>query len=169
MFVLETERLGLREFASGDADTLHAVLGDPEVMRYSVTGARTRAEVEDGIRAFQEGYRRDGFGFWAVIDKTTKLPIGFCGLKPLDIDGVSEIELGYRLARAYWRRGLATEIAGATCRYAFDNLGLNRIVAAIDATNRASLRVAEKLGMRYWRPFIYQGIPLDVYLLTQSG
>ena len=164
--ITETDRLRLREFTAADAAALHAVLGDPEVMHYSLTGARTLAEVEDTIRDFCEHYRHDGYGLWAVVEKSSAAVIGFCGIKPLEVDGIPQVELGYRLARAYWGRGLATEAATAVRDFAFHQLHIRRLVAAIEPANTRSRRVAEKLGMRYWRSYNYRGRPCELYALS---
>lgn len=167
--ITETDRLRLREFTAADAPALYVVLGDPEVMRYSLTGPRTRAEVEDTVRDFREHYRQDGYGLWAVVEKASTTLIGFCGIKPLAVDGVREVELGYRLARVYWGRGLATEAAAAVCDVAFRQLCITRVVAAIEQANTRSRRVAEKLGMRYWRYYDYRGRPCELYALSAPG
>lgn len=164
-FIVETPRLRLREFTPADATALHAVLGDAEVMRYSLSGPRTLAQVAQGIGEYQTHYQ-DGLGFWAVILKQSNTLIGFCGLKPLDVDGERELELGYRLAHAYWGQGFATEAATAVCRHAFATLHVARIVAAIDDANIASRRVIEKLGMKFERPYDYKGIATRLYALA---
>ena len=95
---------------------------------------------------------------WAVVHRPDCRVIGFCGLARFDdMGGQVEIELGYRLVRAYRGRGLATE-AAAVRDYAFGVLALPRPVAIIDPRNQASVRVAEKTGLRY------ESIPLDVSL-----
>lgn len=167
--ITETDRLRLREFTPADAPALHVALGDPEVMRHSLTGARTLVEVEDTIRDFRAHYRQNGYGFWAVVEKSSTAVIGFCGIKPLDVDGIPEVELGYRLARTYWGRGLATEAATAVCHLAFRQLRIARVVAAIEQANTRSRRVAEKLGMRHWRSYNYRGRPCELYALSAAA
>ena len=65
------------------------------------------------------------------------------------VNGRPEVEIGYRLARAWWGRGYATEAVLAARDYAFDTLGLSRLIALIDPANAASIRVARKAGMHY--------------------
>nr|NIM01242.1 GNAT family N-acetyltransferase [Acidobacteriota bacterium]NIM61968.1 GNAT family N-acetyltransferase [Acidobacteriota bacterium]NIO59690.1 GNAT family N-acetyltransferase [Acidobacteriota bacterium]NIQ30785.1 GNAT family N-acetyltransferase [Acidobacteriota bacterium]NIQ85818.1 GNAT family N-acetyltransferase [Acidobacteriota bacterium] len=76
---------------------------------------------------------------------------GIVGLAPQEVDGVEEIELGYRLMPPFWGQGLATEAACATRDYAFETLGLPRIISIIEPENVGSIRVAEKAGLRYER------------------
>jgi ribosomal-protein-alanine N-acetyltransferase len=81
------------------------------------------------LNAVLDHWEQHGFGLCAVIDKAGGAFIGFCGLQYLD--GTSEIEVGYRLAKRFWGQGLATEAASASLKYGFDELGLDRIVAVV--------------------------------------
>lgn len=85
-----------------------------------------------------------GFCQWPVIDKTDAVLIGFCGLVPAS----HRVEIGWRLAQEAWGRGLATEAARAVLKHGFETLGFQRIIATVQSPNRASIRVAEKLGMK---------------------
>src|SRR5205807_7864742 len=82
---------------------------------------------------------------------------GFCGLVSQSVEGVEEVEVGYMLDKAYWGRGLATEAARASRDYGFERLGLRRLISLINPENAASLRVAEKNGMRYERDAEFNG------------
>jgi ribosomal-protein-alanine N-acetyltransferase len=148
--IAETERLILRHFDSSDADAMEGVYCDPEVMRYG-RGVQTREWVRDRLRRWvEEDYPQWGFGLWAVVEKSSAAVIGYCGLTHFpDIGGQPEIEVGYRLARSYWGRGYATEAARAVRDYGFGSLGLTRLIALIDPQNVASIRAAEKIGMRH--------------------
>jgi RimJ/RimL family protein N-acetyltransferase len=80
------------------------------------------------------------------------------------------VELGYRLTRASWGKGYATEAAGAVMEHAFTSLGLERLVSLIDPENIASLRVAQKLGMQFEREIILPGYshPDHMYAIIQQ-
>lgn len=157
MIVTETERLQLRELEDGDAASLEAVLADPEVMRFS-SGILHPAEIPAWIGDRRREYARWGFGRWAVVAREERRLIGYCGLTRFDdLGDVPEVEVGYRLARTSWGRGLATEAATAVLDHAFGLLGLSRLIALVDPSNRASVRVAEKLGMRYERDVMRPG------------
>lgn len=84
--------------------------------------------------------------------------MGYTGLfHYLDIAGRPEIEVGYRLGRAHWGRGYATEAVIAVRDYSFNVLGLPRLVALVDPMNVASIRVAKKAGMHFEREVTLQG------------
>ena len=114
-------------------------------------------------------YRPLGYGPYAVVERARDQTIGYCGLFLFpDIDGVAEIEIGYRLARASWGRGFASEAARAVVAYAFEALRLPRLIALIDPANTASLRVASKIGMRYEKDAMLPGYthPDHLYALA---
>lgn len=96
--------------------------------------------------------------------------IGYCGLTHFsDIEGQPEIEVGYRLARAWWGQGFATEAARGVRNYAFHSLGLSRLVSLIEPSNTASLRVAAKLGMHREREVMLPGYDHADYLYVVDG
>jgi RimJ/RimL family protein N-acetyltransferase len=153
---LETERLLLRRFTPADADYLCELDADPEVMRFLNGGTPTpRAVIEDEILPrFLRSYEPlAGFGYWAAIEKATGDFIGWFGFHPPDGAGPAEVELGYRLRRAVWRRGYATEGAQALIRKGFAELGVERVTATTYEDNFASRRVMEKSGMALVRRF----------------
>ncbi len=150
--VVETSRLVIRHFEPGDRIALSAVFGDAEVMRFG-PGVQTPEWIDTWLGERLDPIdRRPSVGVWAVMERATRSILGYCGLFEFpDLAGRFEIELGYRLARAWWGRGYATEAARAVRDFGFETLSLSRLVALIDPDNRASIRVAEKLGMRYER------------------
>jgi [ribosomal protein S5]-alanine N-acetyltransferase len=158
MCTLTTERLLLRSPHLLDAGPLFAVFGDAEVMRFG-DGVQTHAWVERWVQAaLEQHHRLWGFGPLVVIERASRAVLGYCGLFYFaDLGGQPEVELGYRLARAAWGCGYATEAACAIRDHAADTLGLRRLVALIDPANRASLRVAAKLGMAYEREVLLAG------------
>lgn len=154
---ITTKRLKLRPFRLHDQDALLAVFGDAEVMRFG-DGVRSADWVSNWLEACLKSYERQGFGPWAVAEKRTGQVIGYCGLFAYpDINGRAEVEIGYRLARAWWEMGYATEAVVAVRDHAFDVLGLRRLIALIDPANLASIRVAEKAGMRYEADVMLEG------------
>jgi [ribosomal protein S5]-alanine N-acetyltransferase len=145
---IETERLLIRPFAPDtDAAAMTAVYCDAEVMRYVAGGALAD---EDEVRAMLDGYVRAqaerGFSSWAVVDRESGRVVGDAGFGFFEPTG--EVELGYTLARASWGRGYATEAASACLAAGLAHLGVGRIIAVVDEENEASLRVAERIGMR---------------------
>lgn len=144
---LETERLWLDDWRADDAGPLAAMNADPEVMRHIGAGPRAPAEALAEARAFLATPRPGPLGRWAVRNKAGGAFLGMAGLFPLD--GGEEIELAYRLVRAAWSRGLASEAARRLLAYGFDEAGLERLVAVTDRRNARSQRVLVKLGFRY--------------------
>ena len=98
------------------------VLGDPDVMRFSESGPFTRKQSKDFIEKCLINYRDKGFGLFAVEDKVDHIVIGYCGFYFQLIEGVEEIEIGYRLHPKYWNRGIATETSKAVQEYGFNQL-----------------------------------------------
>jgi RimJ/RimL family protein N-acetyltransferase len=157
--LLETEHLVLRRFTPDDVDRLVALDADPAVMRYITGGAPTpREEVErDWLPAFLAAYERaDGYGFWAAEERSSRAFVGWFHLRPAEGAPPGEPELGYRLLRSAWGRGLASEGATALVEHAFVRLGARRVVAESMAVHTASRRVMEKAGLRLVRTFHQQ-------------
>lgn len=152
-----------------DREPMYRVFGDAEVMRFG-DGAQTREWVDAWLRTCLERYYQTwGFGPYAVVEKHSQGVIGYCGLFYFpDVNGQPEVEIGYRLARSAWGRGFATEAALAVRDYAFQTLGMKRLIALIDPSNLASVRVAEKIGMHYETDVMFEGYthPDRVYRLT---
>lgn len=144
---IETARLYLRQFTSKDIDDLYAIYSNSEVMKYITQGIRNREETAADLFDIIADWEKHGFGLWAIVDPETNRLIGDGGLRFLD--NTSEVEVGYLLAKAYWGKGLATEIAAASIKYGFEVLQLDKIVAVADPKNIASRRVMEKVGMKY--------------------
>lgn len=165
--IAETERLQIRQFRRDDLDALSAVLSDPEVMRFSLGGVKTKPEVAGFIEKALEIYPHVGFGIWAVIDKANSEIIGYCGLIPQKIDGQRWMELGYRLGTAYWGKGYATEAAEVIKEYAFQRLGLKRLISIIEAENVGSWKVAEKIGMRYEKDSTFGDKVVRIYAIER--
>ena len=171
MTVLRTKRLTLRRFMQTDDRALARVFADPEVMRFG-DGVRSSEWIRDWIERCLHDYQERGWGPFAVIENASGNLIGYCGLFHIpDINGRPEIEIGYRFARESWGRGYATEAVLAVREFAFRSLGLTRLIAMIDPDNTASIRVAEKAGMRYEQDVILQGYthPDRVYAISQVG
>jgi len=105
---------------------------------------KIRMEMEQELRA---GTAVGGIGWWCVAQKTSGQVLGHCGLVKKTVEGRDEIELVYVFASAAWGKGYATESAAALRDHAVGELALGRIIALIDPANRASVRVAEKIGL----------------------
>jgi RimJ/RimL family protein N-acetyltransferase len=171
---LETERLVLRRFTPDDVDLLVELDSDPEVMRFITGGVPTpRAEIESDILPhFLRYYERfAGLGFWAAVERASGAFVGWFHFRPPADAGPGDVELGYRLRRAAWGSGYATEGARALIHKGFTELGVRRVVASLYEENVASRRVLEKAGMRLvrrYRPTAAElaahGLPADTSL-----
>jgi RimJ/RimL family protein N-acetyltransferase len=153
---LETDRLILRRFTEEDVDNLVELDSDAAVMRYLSGGKPTaREKIESEILPrMLDYYRRTArYGFWAAHDKASDEFIGWFHLRPRPNRPDDGPEIGYRLRRAAWGRGYATEGSRALMDLAFREYGAHRVWAETMAVNRGSRRVMEKLGMRHLRTF----------------
>lgn len=168
MAILETSRLILREFVAADAEALARVLSDPETMRF-YPAPFDRAGVEQWIARNMARYAQDGHGLWAMVLKSSGELIGDCGLTVQEVEGVSEIEIGYHVRRALWGQGLATEAARACRDYGFARLPVERLISLIRPENVPSRRVAEKNGMTVWKEVMWRGLPHCVYAVSRSA
>ena len=167
-FIIETARLGMREYHPDDAEDFFALCTNPQVMRY--TGESAPGSIEEARQALAgyPDYTKHGFGRWACIHKASGRFIGFTGLKRLEeLDG--EVDLGYRFFPEFWGQGIATESGLPCIRYDFDVLGLDRIIGLALPENVASVRVLEKCGMTLERYVDYghQGTPA-LYAIQKS-
>jgi len=169
--MLRTERLYLRHFHILDDEAMYAVFGDAEVMRFG-EGVQTKEWIRTWLHTCLERYYQTwGFGPYAVVEKQSQDVIGYCGLFYLsDVNGQPEVEVGYRLARSAWGKGYATEAVRAVRDYAFNILGLKRLIAIIDPANLASIHVTEKVGMKYEQDVLFEGYthPDHVYAITRA-
>ncbi len=102
------------------------------------------------------------------IDENGRL-VGRAGLRNTRVGGGDGVELAYALAVEYWNRRMATEVAKAILKLAFERLGLTNIVCFTLATNRASRRVMEKAGFAYERAVVHAGLPSVLYRITSRG
>lgn len=145
--VIETERLFLREWASGDFHDFKAIATNPQVMQYIGPG---KVWFDERIQKFIDNNialsKQHGFCLWASVDKETQTLIGCSGLSLLS---QHEVEVGWWLIPEYWGKGLATEAAQAAMSYGFERLNLPKIVAIAQPLNQRSIRVMEKLGMHF--------------------
>src|SRR5205807_6713918 len=126
--IIETERLIVRECVEDDAEAFFKLNSDPEVMRF--VPDKPLLNVEQARQTLIDhpiaDYRRHGFGRGACILKSTGEQIGLAGLKY--VDELGEVDVAYRLMRTHWSQGLATEVALASVRFGFADLGLKRII-----------------------------------------
>lgn len=142
-----TERLLLRPFRDDDLEPWAALNSDPEVMTY--LGKPLSREESDRIASgVNQRYASDGTGFLAIERRTDGAFVGACGLQftPWYPD---DFEIGWRLARAYWGQGYATEAAASWLEYGFTTMALTRVISVTDTPNTRSIGVMRRLGMSF--------------------
>ena len=166
MQILETPRLSLRYITIRDREALISILSDAEVMRYSIIGVHDRQQIRQFIEQRLISYLEFGFGLYAVVHKHDRQMIGYCGFFLQSLEGHKEVEIGYRLAKEYWGRGLATEAATAVLNYGRQRFNFSRFVCLIDPENIRSVNVAQKLGMKLEKEIVYHGLDVVMYSLN---
>jgi RimJ/RimL family protein N-acetyltransferase len=147
--ILETERLVLRQFSAEDAAFILELVNEPSfIQNIGDRGVRTledaRAYILNGPIA---SYAKNGFGLYLVALKETNESIGMCGL--IKRETLEDVDIGYAFLPKFWSKGYAVESAQAVKGYAKDVIGLTRMVAITDPANAGSIRVLEKLGLRF--------------------
>jgi RimJ/RimL family protein N-acetyltransferase len=167
----ETARLRLRQWRESDREPFAAMNADPAVMEF-FPSVLTRASSDASIDAWQSQFAAQGWSNWAAELIATGEFIGFIGLSvPRRVVPFSPcVEIGWRLARAYWGRGLATEAARGALRIGFVRIGLDEIVSFTAAGNHRSRAVMERIGMHnahedFEHPGVPEGNPLRLHCL----
>ncbi len=158
-YLIQTDRLLLREFQITDAQNFYLLNADPDVIRY--TGDPPFKSIEDAalfLKNYTE-YQKSGFGRWAVLLRSSHQFIGWCGLKQHS----NYVDLGFRFFKKEWNKGYATEAAKACLEYAFHDLDLPTIVGRVSPQNAGSIRVLEKIGMSFWKTDACKGISDALY------
>jgi RimJ/RimL family protein N-acetyltransferase len=145
--ILSTERLLLRPFRNADLEEYARIFSDPEVVRFLGDGKPlSRVDAWRQMAVILGHWELRGYGMWAVEEKQSGALIGRIGFwQP---EGWPDFELGWTLGREWWGKGYATEGARAALSFAFEDLDREHVVSLIHPENRASIRVAERLGER---------------------
>jgi RimJ/RimL family protein N-acetyltransferase len=168
---LQTERLVLRRFTAEDDELLVDLDADPEVVRYlrphfETTLEKVRTEILPRLLGYYDTLVEGGA--WAAHERTTGVFIGWFFVRP-DRSPPHDLELGYRLRRAAWGKGYATEMSRALLRHGFARLGYSRVMARAELENAGSWRVMEKLGMTREREVDEDGIRVVEYGIDRAG
>jgi RimJ/RimL family protein N-acetyltransferase len=149
--VIETDRLVLRRLSTDDAEFINELLNQPSFLRY--IGDKEVRNNADAVRYIQTGpiasYERFGFGLYLVELKETGASIGICGL--LKRDSLPDVDVGFAFLPSHWSQGYAFESASAVMTYGREVLGLRRIVAITSPDNDSSIRLLERIGLRFER------------------
>jgi RimJ/RimL family protein N-acetyltransferase len=169
MTVLTTQRLTLRRLSQGDAEFIVELLNDPAFLRF--VGDKAVRNADDARRYILDGpvasYEQNGFGLWLVELKETRLAVGICGL--LKRESLPDVDIGFAFLPAHRSQGYAFEAASAVLSYGGTEFGLKRIVAITDPDNAGSIRVLEKMGMRFERMITMSAGEPEIRLLATEG
>lgn len=141
----------LRHLTTKDTAFILELLNEPSFIQ-NIGDRNVRTE-EDATKYILNGpiesYDRHGFGLFVVELKNTFVPIGMCGL--IKRDNLPDVDVGFAFLPKYWMKGYAFESASAVLKYAKETIGLTRILGIVNPDNTGSIRVLEKLGLRFER------------------
>ena len=147
--ILSTDRLNLRELQSIDAPFILELLNQPAWLKY--IGDRGVYSVDDAAKYIENGpgkmYREQGVGLYLVELASDKTAIGICGL--IKRDSLPDIDIGFAFMSQYWGSGYAYEAAKATLEYAQEKLNLKRVIAITHPDNINSIKLLEKIGLKF--------------------
>ena len=162
--MLKTDRVMLRQWRASDREPFAVLNADSEVMRF-FDRPRCRAESDATADRLEAHIDKHGFGFWAAELISSGEFIGFVGIEntPDDLPCSPAVEIGWRVHKRFWGKGLAPESARACLVYAFSKLQLEEVVSFTAKSNSPSIRVMEKIGMRRDKAgdFDHPAIPED--------
>ncbi len=149
MHVIQTERLSLRWLTEADAEFILDLLNQPSWLEF--IGDRGVRNLDDACAYINNGplamIKRHGFGLYLTEIKSSKTPIGLCGL--LKRETLDDVDIGFAFHPDFWGKGYAKEAASACVDYARGPLMLDRLVAITLATNQASIALLKVIGMQY--------------------
>lgn len=162
--VLETDRLALRRFTLDDAAFAFELVNDPAWIQN--VGDRNVHSLEDARGYLSRGalaaYEKVGFGMWAVTLKGSGELIGMCGL--IKREELEDVDIGFAFLPQFRGHGYALESAKAVLDYGRAKVGLKRIVAIVSPSNRPSIRILERLGLRFERGITMPGDTEEISL-----
>lgn len=161
--MLETSRLILRQWQEKDLQPFAELNADPEVMKY-FPKALNRQESDNVVARFMAMIiANQGWGFWAVEMKTTGEFVGSVGLahQPDRFDFSPCTEIGWRINKKFWGKGIAKEAAEASLAYAFNVLHLPEVVSFTSIHNTPSEKLMQRLGMQKQTTFLHPALPAD--------
>lgn len=164
--ILETERLLLREFTEGDADFICRLLNSPGWLKN--IGSRG-IENEDNAREYinsklRKAYTELGFGFYLIELKQSGESVGMCGL--VKREGLDDVDVGFALLPEYEGYGYAYEAASAMVEYAENNLSIKSLSAITIPTNKSSIKLLEKIGLKFSKMIKIPNDPAELMLFT---
>lgn len=171
MLTLETERLTLRNWLKSDVSHYMRLAEDVGYNCFAPPGrflVRSTEEAQERLRERIALFDEHRLGKFPVFLKSTGEFIGTCGIEPFELEGRTEVELGYRLCLKYWGHGYGQEAANAILQYGFNAVDRKRILAFVLPQNRASVKILENLGFEYLRDFMHYDLAHRLYDYPQT-
>lgn len=169
--LIETPRLVLRRISTGDADFILGLLNEPSFIRnIGDRGVRTRdaacAYISERLAS---SYEAHGYGLYLVESREAQAAIGICGFVKREV--LEHADIGFAFLERSWSRGYAHEAAAAVMDYGRSTLGFGRILGITTSGNRSSVRLLEKLGLRFERLVQLPGLeePRRLFSVTYGG
>ena len=175
--MFKSARLGFRNWLKDDLRPMSTINVDPEVMHY-FPATQAQSETASFIERMQKQFSQHGYNYYAVEFLKTSTFIGFIGLSYQNFASpwTPFTDIGWRLDKAYWGQGLASEGAQKVLDFAFDELNLREVYATAPKINTPSIHIMDKIGMRKLGEFVHPKL-LDkanlrdcvVYSLSRSS
>lgn len=145
---LQTGRLSLRRPTIDDVDAIFTIHNDPETCVHNPSDALTeRCEAHALYARWNDQWQRSGYGYWVVLRHGETEPLGFCGIKPMELNGTAVLNLFCRFAPSAWGQGYASEAAAAVIAWASQHVAHLPLIARIRPANIASQRMAIRAGL----------------------
>lgn len=164
--IAQTKRTVIRELELNDIDKLFELYADGEICKYTEDLYPYEEELEFQRAYINHMYRFYGYGMWLVFSKETGELIGRAGLEHREYNDETELELGYVIGTKYQRQGYATEVCQAVINIATEITDFPRINCLIEAENKASIGLAEKLGFSHMEDMELDGKQMSRYILN---
>ena len=159
---LKTPRLILKRLSTSNSQELFNITKDPEVMKYWIGGKyKVIEQATKKINDVNTHWTKHSFGDWGVFNSNTENLIGLCGLHYIPF--MTEVNIGYIFKKSEWGKGYAYESCKTIINFGFKSLNLDCIVAVIWSDNKASIKLAEKLGLIFWKNIVWQSGDRVVY------
>jgi RimJ/RimL family protein N-acetyltransferase len=164
--IFQTQRTILRMLTMDDLDDVARMFANPRVMKYLGLRAEpiTRDETREILESILRLWENRGYGRMAVVEKESGKLIGVAGLRYFEGDA----EVFYQLDEPFWGKGLATEIACGILKYGFETHDFPRIIAVTRPANEASLRVLEKLGLKFEKGEVIAGVFAHIFQISKK-
>ena len=167
--MIESERLIYRKYEDSDLVFLASMLSDVEMVKFIGEGNTRDMQESKGFLAWIYSHyeSNDEFGLRLMVRKSDGALVGHAGLVPQQIEGVEELEIGYWIARDYWGKGYASEAARTFKTRGIDVIKASRLISLIQPANKASRKVAEKIGMALEKEILLKGKDVCVYVYNK--